>query len=164
MDKLDLLTTKMIEYYRGDPHQVQHFIKVHSFARLIGRGEGLSEKELFVLEAAAITHDIGIKKANELYSRCDGKLQERLGPDIARELLTELDFCEDEIERICYLIAHHHTYNEIDGADYGILVEADFLVNLHEGGADRDKIKSAYDKIFRTATGKKLLLTMFDVK
>ena len=38
-------------------------------------------------------------------------------------------------ERICYLIGHHHTYDKIDGTDYQILVDADFLVNLYEEDA-----------------------------
>ncbi|MCH5198724.1 MAG: HD domain-containing protein [Oscillospiraceae bacterium] len=163
MNKLDMLAIKMTEYDAGDAGRIQHFIKVHSFVRLIGIGENISEQELFVLEAAALTHDIGIKKANELYGRCDGLLQEQLGPDIAREMLSELCFEESEIERICYLIGHHHTYDNIDGADYQILVEADFLVNLYEGGKGAEAIKSAYNKIFKTKTGKELCRLMFSV-
>mgnify|MGYP000340972515 FL=1 len=33
-------------------------------------------------------------------------------------------------ERVAYLIGHHHTYDKIEGMDYQILVEADFLVNI----------------------------------
>ena len=36
------------------------------------------------------------------------------------------------VERICYLIGHHHTYKDVDGADYQLLLEADFLVNAYE--------------------------------
>ena len=32
---------EMISYYNGDPKRIQHFIKVHSFAKLIGELEGL---------------------------------------------------------------------------------------------------------------------------
>ena len=163
MDKLDLLAMKMAEYERGRSGQIQHFIKVHSFARLIGVGEKMNERDLFVLEAAALTHDIGIKKAEELYGRSDGELQEKLGPDIAREMLSGLGFEREHIERVCYLIAHHHTYDNIDGVDYQILVEADFLVNLHEGGSGKDAIRSVYDKIFRTESGKELCRLMFGI-
>ena len=152
-----------MEYYTGDAKRIQHFIKVHSLARLIGVKENLSEHELYILEAAALTHDIGIKKAEEIYGRCDGSLQEQLGPDMAREMLTALGFDEDDISRICYLIAHHHTYTDIDGMDYRILVEADFLVNLYEDNAGEDAIKSAYDRIFRTDTGKELCRLMFAI-
>ena len=40
-------------------------MKVHSFARIIGTKEGLDETSLFILEAAAYTHDIGIRPAEE---------------------------------------------------------------------------------------------------
>ena len=34
----------MIEFYRDDPARIQHFVKVHSFAKLIGEEEHLDEK------------------------------------------------------------------------------------------------------------------------
>ncbi|MFQ9791912.1 MAG: hypothetical protein ACLRX7_00710 [Acutalibacteraceae bacterium] len=33
---------------------------------------------------------------------------------------------EDMVQRICFLIAHHHTYQSVDDIDYQILIEADF--------------------------------------
>lgn len=155
------LTEKMIEYYSGDPKRIQHFIKVHSFARYIGLRENLPEHEQFLLECAALVHDIGIKHAEAQYGECGGKLQERLGPPEAEKMLAELGFIPQDIERICYMIAHHHTYDNIDGIDLQILVEADFIVNLYEDGASIDAVDSAYEKIFRTNAGSKLLRTVF---
>lgn len=74
------LLQEMIQYYSGDPKRIQHFIKVHSFAKLIGEIEQLDSTTLQILEIAAIVHDIGIKVAEEKYGRCDGKLQEQEGP------------------------------------------------------------------------------------
>ena len=37
------LTEKMIEYDKGSPKRIQHFLKVHAFARMIGIEEGLDE-------------------------------------------------------------------------------------------------------------------------
>ncbi|MCH5210162.1 MAG: hypothetical protein J1F01_04280 [Oscillospiraceae bacterium] len=82
----------MMEYYAGDAKRIQHFIKVHSLAHLIGVKENLPQHEL-----------------------------------------------------------------------YRILVEADFLVNLYEDNAGEDAIKSAYDRIFRTDTGKELCRLMFGI-
>ena len=110
MTKLDRLAFKMTKYYAADPARIQHFIKVHAFSRLIGMGERLSEAELFTLEAAAYVHDIGIKKAEEVYGNSAGHYQEELGPPIARKMLEELDFSRGVIERVCYLVGHHHTY------------------------------------------------------
>jgi HD superfamily phosphodiesterase len=151
----------MISYYEGDPKRIAHLTKVHSFARIIGMEEELDEVTLFLLEAAAYTHDIGIKPAEEKYGRCDGKLQEQEGPIVAQSMLSELGIENYLIERICYLIGHHHTYDNIEGMDFQILVEADFLVNLYEDGAGRREIRQAYERIFRTETGKKLCLTMY---
>ena len=60
------LTEKMIEYYTGDPKRIQHFIKVHAFSRYIGLREQLPEQEQFLLECAALVHDIGIKPAEAI--------------------------------------------------------------------------------------------------
>jgi HD superfamily phosphodiesterase len=151
----------MIAYYDGDPKRIQHFTKVHSYARLIGIGEELDDASLFILEAAAYTHDIGIRVAEEKYGRCDGKLQEQEGPIIAQKMLSQLGFENYIVERICFLIGHHHTYDNIDGLDYQILVEADFLVNLYEDDAGNRAIDKAYKRIFKTETGKKIFRLMF---
>ena len=157
--QLDDLFMDMIAYYDGDPKRIQHFTKVHSYARLIGIGEELDDASLFILEAAAYTHDIGM--AEEKYGRCDGKLQEQEGPIIAQKMLSQLGFENYIVERICFLIGHHHTYDNIDGLDYQILVEADFLVNLYEDDAGNRAIDKAYKRIFKTETGKKIFRLMF---
>ena len=159
--QLDDLFMDMIAYYDGDPKRIQHFTKVHSYARLIGIGEELDDASLFILEAAAYTHDIGIRVAEEKYGRCDGKLQEQEGPIIAQKMLSQLGFENYIVERICFLIGPHHTYDNIDGLDYQILVEADFLVNLYEDDAGNRAIDKAYKRIFKTETGKKIFRLMF---
>lgn len=159
--QLDDLFMDMIAYYDGDPKRIQHFTKVHSYARFIGIGEELDDASLFILEAAAYTHDIGIRVAEEKYGRCDGKLQEQEGPIIAQKMLSQLGFENYIVERICFLIGHHHTYDNIDGLDYQILVEADFLVNLYEDDAGNRAIDKAYKRIFKTETGKKIFRLMF---
>ena len=159
--QLDDLFMDMIAYYDGDPKRIQHFTKVHSYARLIGIGEELDDASLFILEAAAYTHDIGIRVAEEKYGRGDGKLQEQEGPIIAQKMLSQLGFENYIVERICFLIGHHHTYDNIDGLDYQILVEADFLVNLYEDDAGKRAIDKAYKRIFKTETGKKIFRLMF---
>ena len=158
---INKLHLAMIELYQGDSKRIQHFCKVHSYAKLIGETENINKDELFVLEAAALTHDIGIHICEEKYGACNGKLQEKEGPLIAEKLLADIGFTNDVIDRVIYLIAHHHTYNDIDGIDYQILVEADFLVNMHEDELSREAIETAYHKIFRTKTGKKLCKEMF---
>ena len=59
------------------------------------------------------------------------------------------------------MIAHHHTYHNIDGLDYQILVEADFLVNLFEDNLSKEAAVNAYQNIFKTETGKRICKEMF---
>ena len=158
---LNKLHLAMIELYTGDAKRIQHFCKVHSYAKLIAETENVDEKCLFILEAAALTHDIGIHICEEKYGDCNGKLQEKEGSVIAEKLLRELGFEDDVSERVQYLIAHHHTYDNIDGIDYQILVEADFLVNILEGGLSKEAALNAYSDIFRTECGKKICKRMF---
>jgi len=130
----------------------------------MGELERLGEEELFVLEAAALVHDIGIKAAEEKYGSCEGKLQEKEGPAVAGEMLRRLGFSEQVTERVCYLVGHHHTYGNIEGMDYQILVEADFLVNFYEDGVKKEAVRQAYDRIFRTESGRRICREMFGIE
>ena len=159
--QLDALFFKMIEFNEGDPKRIQHLAKVHSFARIMGIREQLDANTLFILEAAAYVHDIGIRIAEKKYGRCDGKLQEQEGPVEAHQILSELGLENYQIDRICYLIGHHHTYDNIDGMDYQILVEADFLVNLYEDEAGQAALRKAYSNVFKTESGRAIFRTMF---
>lgn len=163
-EQLAALSMEMIRYYENDPRRIQHFLKVHTLARLIGRGECLDMETQFILEAAALVHDIGIKRAEQKYGRCGGRLQEQEGPPEAEKVLDALGFDSKIIERVCYLVGHHHTYRGISGDDYQILVEADFLVNLYEDQSDSPAIRSVYRKIFSTKTGKELFQMMYGGK
>lgn len=156
------MTQKMVEFDARDPKRIQHFLKVYQFAHVIGVEEGISEELQKILDLAAILHDIGIRPSEEKYGRCDGKLQEQEGPVYAMQLLKEFsEVTEEERDRICYLIGHHHTYQNVEGMDYQILLEADFLVNAYEDELPREAILTFKQKVFRTETGKRLLDTMF---
>ena len=77
--KINDLILAMIDFYQGHPKQIQHLIKVNSFARVIGIDEGLSTQEQERLEVAAIVHDIGIKISEKKYGSSGGKYQEKEG-------------------------------------------------------------------------------------
>jgi hypothetical protein len=149
------ITSKMIEYESGKPEKTGHFLKVHGFAQTIGQLENISEEELFTLEIAALVHDIGINPAIEKYGSSAGKYQESEGPAVAENLLESFNIPDKIKNRVCFLVGHHHTYTGIDGIDWQILLEADFLVNSLEENMSREAIKSAYDKIFKTPAGKR---------
>ena len=158
------LIDEMIAYDKGDPRRIQHFIKVHAFARTIGQLEGLDDDTLYILESAAVVHDIGIHVCEEKYGSCEGKLQEKEGPALAKEMLERLGYEQEMIDRVCYLVGHHHTYTNIDGIDYQILVEADFLVNLYEDAVSLDAVRKAYQNIFKTESGRKICRNMFGLE
>ena len=163
MHGYDELILRMADYDRGMPELIQHFLKVHQFARLIGSREGLSERELHTLETAAIVHDIGIVPSLRVYGDDAGKHQEELGPAEAEQLLISLGYEKDVIRRVCLLVSRHHTYTDILGMDHQILIEADFLVNLFENHASQEAISRARETIFKTDTGKALLCAQFGV-
>ena len=164
MDATDRIFLAMIDYFANDPKRIQHLTKVHAFARLIGREEGLDSRTQFVLESAALVHDIGIRPAEAKFGSCSGALQEQEGPAEARRLLENLDIDPDVVNRVCFLVGHHHTYTDIHDPDYQILVEADFLVNLYEDNESKHAASAALRRIFRTPSGSKICKTMFGLE
>ncbi len=163
--QLAKLMQAMIRYDSGDVPRIQHFVKVHDFAATIGVAENLDEETLFILEAAAILHDIGIHPAEAKYGNCNGKAQEELGPDEARKLLQEVGgFTDAQTERICWLIGHHHTYSNVTSADHRILLEADFLVNSFEDGMAPNGIVTFREKVFRSTSAIDMLNKMWNVR
>ena len=145
---------RMVLFDKGDARRIQHFLKVYMFAALIGKMEGLPLEQQEILEIAAILHDIGIIPAEKKYGFNNGKLQEQEGPAYARALLQEAGGYQPElIDRVCFLIAHHHTYEGVDGPDWQILLEADFLVNSFEKNMPEEAIKKMRSRVFKTGSG-----------
>ncbi len=161
MRSIGTIIDAMIEYYGTDAGRIQHFLKVYAFAKAIGEREGLDPKTQELLEAAAVVHDIGIKVSEEKYHSSAGSYQQLEGPPVAKDMLTELGYEDSFTQRVCYLVGHHHTYTNIEGLDYQILVEADFLVNIYEDGMGKKEVESIRSKIFRTQAGIRFLDLMF---
>ena len=157
MDRVQEAIRAMIDWERGEPHRIQHFLKVHSFCRYIGQEEGLAGEELEHLELAGVVHDIGIRPAEEKFGKHDGPIQEREGVEPARQLLRGIGVEEAVAERIAFLVGHHHTLTGVDGIDWQILLEADFLVNSQEKAMSLSAIRRAEETFFRTESGKWLL-------
>ena len=165
MNKIEDLALAMIDYNYGDPKRIQHTTKVHAYASMIGKCEGLDEETQFILESAALVHDIGIRASEKKYGHQNGKLQEQEGPAVAREMLTRLGgFTDQQIERICWLVGHHHTYHVCEDLDYQILIEADFLVNLYEDNESPNAIRAVGKNIFHTQSGTRMFETMYGSK
>ena len=153
----------MTAYFQGDPKRIQHFMKVYTIAKTLAINENLHKDLLYLLEITAIVHDIGIKLSEQKYGSADGKYQEQEGPAEAEKLLRELGFKEDFIDKVCYLIANHHTYKGIDNKVHTILVEADFLVNIYDDHISPELARNVKQNIFKTESGIKMFEQMYGV-
>ena len=129
---------------------------------MIAQMEKVDEHTLFITELAAYLHDIGVKISKEKYGNSQPQHQEAEGPTIAKKLLEPLGLPAEDVERICFIIGHHHTYKAIDGIDFQILVEADYIVNLMEGHCKRESIPEMKKNVFKTESGLYLLQRMFE--
>ena len=160
-DRIRCLFYAMMDFDRGQPDLIQHFTKVHAYAKLIAELEGIDAPTREVLEAAALVHDIGIPLCNEKYGAHPGPMQEKEGPPLARAMLSELDFTPEEIDRVCTLVGEHHTLSPIDGIDHQILLEADFLVNCFAHGNGRESLLHTLHTVIATQAGKQIFADMF---
>lgn len=152
---------KMIDFYEGNIHDIDHFLKVWALAKTIGEAERLDKKTQELLEIAAVVHDIACPLCLEKYGDTDGKHQEEESAPLVDAFLNELPVGMLNVERVKWLVEHHHTYTNVDGMDYQILLEADFLVNAGESGYSKEAIENACEKVFHTATGTHLLKSMY---
>ncbi len=159
MEKNVLL--EMIRYFKDDVKRINHALKVFSFAQTISISENLSATDKEIIDYASILHDIGIKEAERKYNSTAGNYQEIEGPAIAKEILEKLNISKKIIDRVCFLIGHHHSYNKIDGIDFQILVEADFIVNIFEDSLDIKSIESIYSKYFKTNIGREIIESLY---
>ena len=119
---------KMIAFSNGNLHDMNHLMCVWTYAKTIGELEGLDRKTQETLEIAAITHDIACPLCREKYGNTNGKRQEEEGGPLVRSFLADAGLSAEQVDRVAYLVSHHHTYTDIDGIDYQILIEADYIV------------------------------------
>ena len=52
------IMVKMIQFSNGNRHDINHFMKVYTYAKTIAESENVSEKDLITVETAAIVHVI----------------------------------------------------------------------------------------------------------
>ncbi|GFI61514.1 hypothetical protein IMSAG049_00673 [Clostridiales bacterium] len=153
---------RAVEYNGNDPERIHHLIKVHSFARIIGKSEGFDENNQKITEISAILHDIGIHNCLEKYKSIDGKYQEIEGVIVAKEILEKVNVPAWIAKRVCYIVGNHHTLKAIDGMDFQVVVEADILANIYDKKfTDKDRIRKIKESVFKTNKGKQLLEQMY---
>jgi hypothetical protein len=155
------ILTKMIAISHGNLHDIEHFLKVYSYAKIIGQKELKDENAKYVLEIAAIIHDIACPVCRAKYGKTDGNLQELESPALIDDFLAPFNLPQELTDRISWLVSHHHTYSDVQLLEHRILLEADFLVNAAESKYSLAQIESAKQSFFRTRTGISLLNSIF---
>ena len=78
---------KMIAFYKGNIHDIDHFIKVWAYAKAIGELEGLDAHTQEVLELAAVIHDISCPLCREKYGKALGAIRNFLDTCNAAEVV-----------------------------------------------------------------------------
>ena len=154
---------KAIEKMKGyfnDDRFIAHTLKVLGRAEQICEGEKIEAP--FILQVAtlgSIFHDIGIPEALKKHNSMDAPYQEQEGPSVARRLMDEVGVRPDIAERVCYIVGHHHTADRVDGADFQVIWEADFIVNIDEKNIvlEPDDVESAVAENLKTETGLALI-------
>ena len=100
---------KMIAFSEGNIHDITHLSCVWTYAKTIGELEGLDADTQFILEVAAITHDIACPLCRKKYGNTNGKYQEQEGAPLVREFLADTGMTAAQIDRVAYLVGHHHS-------------------------------------------------------
>lgn len=159
---VNMALEKMLDFYKGNFHDISHFLNVYALAKTIGEQEKLDENTQKILELSAIVHDISCPLCRKKYGNTNGKRQELESPPLVKAFLGELSVSEEVIRRVLWIVAHHHTFTDINGIEHQILLEADYLVNAGENHYSKKSVDSAENQIFRTNTGKRLLCSMYN--
>ena len=68
---------KMIDYSHGNLHDINHFMKVYAYAKMIAEGEQLDPDTQKLVEMTALVHDIACPLCRVKYGNTNGKNQEK---------------------------------------------------------------------------------------
>lgn len=150
---------KMKKLFGQDKRCINHSLKVLSYAEKIYDQENVNQVFVKnVITLGSILHDTGIPAALKKYESPEFTYQENEGEITARRALNEMNIRPDIRERVCYIVAHHHSFDCIDGLDFQIIWEADMVVNLQEGNytLNGEPSEKFIERNFKTDSGKKL--------
>ncbi len=158
---IEQIINDMIVYSNNNLHDISHFMAVYNYACLIADSENISAKDKETLEIAAIIHDIACPLCRIKYGNTNGKYQEIEGEKLAFDFLQKYEGID--INRIVYLVSHHHTFTNVIGIDYQILLEADAIQNGIEGFYTIEQMKKFKENVFKTKTGINFLRIIFNI-
>jgi uncharacterized protein len=106
----------------GGSHEFSHTERVYNLALKISENE---EVDLDVIKAAVLLHDIAREKEEK--GECECHAEE--GAKLAKEILKDLNFPEEKIDKVTYVIkVHRHSTNiSPETKEAAILQDADRL-------------------------------------
>ena len=159
--RISMIMQKMIAFFDGNIHDIDHLVRVWSYAKTIAELEEIDSKTQYILEVAAITHDIACPLCRKKYGNTNGKYQEEEGASLVKAFLYDSGMTKEQIDRVSYLVGHHHTFTEIDGLDWQILIEVDYIANASENGYSKENIRNFVRKTMKTESGKRLAHAVF---
>ena len=88
---------KMVEFYKGDLHDIDHFLKVWAMTKTIGGAGGTGQ--------AAVVHDIACPLCRDKYGDTNGKHQELESPPLVEAFFEGLPVGRGDVECISWLAA-----------------------------------------------------------
>jgi uncharacterized protein len=128
------ITMRSMEFYRLSHHDKSHVERVYSLALRIAEGER-KNVDLDVLKAAVLLHDVARAMEDE------GKIKDHAveSAKIARNILQEVGFPKEKIDRVVYCIRLHRfrTNKKPESVEAQILQDADRLDMLGAIGIAR---------------------------
>jgi hypothetical protein len=157
---LDKAIEEMKLVFKEVPYGIDHTSRVLSNAGIIMEGEAICGNTRTTVSLAAVLHDIGAIEAQKKHGSMDSRFQEIEGPSIAQAILERAGVPHELTSRVCYIVGHHHTPSKIDGIDFQIVWEADYLEYLQFRQTELD-INTLHQKVsdnFQTPSGRKLAI------
>lgn len=116
-----LITTameKMIDFYKGNTHDINHFLKVWAFAKTIGEAEGLDKETQEILELAAVVHDISCPLCREKYGNADGRHQEEESAPLVAAFFSGLPVGTLNVARIIIRLSTANLLSGMQGESF----------------------------------------------
>ena len=120
----------LTDFFGDDYRRIEHALRVLHHADNLARDREDYDEDVVV--ACALLHDVGIKPSEEELGYNDGKTQEEYGPPIVDEILREISFPPEKIEKVKEIVGNHHSPSRYDYAELEILKAADKEVNQNE--------------------------------
>jgi len=124
------LVRRIIDYFGDDDRRVEHALCVLQNSERLMANHSICDPEIVI--SCALLHDVGIKVSENKHGYNNGWTQEKYGPEIAEELLRQIEFPDEKIKVVKDIIGNHHSVSRFDYPELSILKDADHFVNRYE--------------------------------